>query len=204
MRSRGKLQRDRRQGDHNSVEGVAGNCSEHNFVKEDDSVQVDLRVLGVSQDVIYRDEGRLTKIQTLVDRLQDGSRTKSIMNDLKQDGLSNVFSEASRLEIKEMGNIELYELGETVRTNQCPTCLRRSKEGKVYCVGGGLMKSGSIIIGKPKMQQKMVRNENTQQSRKDGEMISFKSGSSTGTWMDSRVLHFLGLPQNSRNRVQGD
>ena len=50
--------------------------------------------------------GRITKIQTLVDKLQDGYRTKSIMNDLKQDGTSNVFSEASRHKIKEMGNIE--------------------------------------------------------------------------------------------------
>ena len=66
------------------------------------------------QDVIYQAEERITKRQTLVDRLQDGYRTKSIVNDLNQDGFSNVFSEASRRKIKEMGNIELYELGETV------------------------------------------------------------------------------------------
>ena len=46
-------------------------------------------------------------MQTLVDRLQDGYRTMSIMNDLKQDGTSNEFSEASRGKIKEMGNTEL-------------------------------------------------------------------------------------------------
>ena len=58
------------------------------------------------------------------------------MNDLKQEGVSNVFSEASKRAIKEMDNIELYELGETVRTTKCPTCLRHSKEGTVYCVSG--------------------------------------------------------------------
>ena len=56
--------------------------------------------------------------------------------DLKQEGVSNVFSEASKRAIKEMGNIELYELGETVRAAQCPTCLRHSKVGAVYCVCG--------------------------------------------------------------------
>ena len=100
LRSCGKLQRDRRDGDHNNVEGVAGNCSEHNVVKEDDSFHVDLRVHGVSQDVIYT---RIANIQTFVDRLQDGYRTKSTMNDLKQDGKSIVFSEPSRRKIKEEG-----------------------------------------------------------------------------------------------------
>ena len=44
-----------------------------------------------------------------------------------------MFSEASKRAIKEMGNLELYELGETVRTTQCLACLRHSKEGTVYC-----------------------------------------------------------------------
>ena len=79
---------------------------------------------------------RITKIQTLVDRLPDGYRTKSIMKDLKQEGISNVFSEASRRTIKEMGNIEFFELGETVRTTQCPSCIRYSKEGTAYCLFG--------------------------------------------------------------------
>ena len=32
-----------------------------------------------------------------------------------------------------MGNIELYELSETLRTTQCLACLRHSKEGTSYC-----------------------------------------------------------------------
>ena len=64
---------------------------------------------GVSQDVIYNAEGRRSKKQILVDMLQDSKRP-----------------------IKELCNVELYELGETVKT----TCLRHSKEGIVYCVCG--------------------------------------------------------------------
>ena len=66
-----------------SIQGVAGNCSEHNTAKEKNSFQVDLRVHGVSQDVNYKDKGRITKIQTLEDWLLDGSRSKSIQKDLK-------------------------------------------------------------------------------------------------------------------------
>ena len=57
----------------------------------------------------------MTKIETWVDRLQDGYR------------------EAPRRKIKEMGNIEFFELGETVRTTQCPSCLRFSEEWTVSC-----------------------------------------------------------------------
>ena len=44
------------------------------------------------------------------------------MNDLKQDGISNVFSGESRRLIKENGNIELNELGGTTREIQYPSC----------------------------------------------------------------------------------
>ena len=39
-------------------------------------------------------------------------------------GTYNEFSEASRRTIKELGNIELYELGEISKTVQCTTCLK--------------------------------------------------------------------------------
>ena len=35
----------------------------------------------------------MTEMQNLVDRLQDGYRDKSIIEDLKQEGVTNVFSE---------------------------------------------------------------------------------------------------------------
>ena len=44
-----------------------------------------------------------------------------------------MFNEESKRKLKEMGNIELYELGETVRTTQCPICLEHSKEGTKNC-----------------------------------------------------------------------
>ena len=121
--------------------GAAGKCNGtlseapclNNVAEEENSFQVDLRVHGVSQDDIYKDEERMTEMQNLVDRLQDGYRDKSIIKDLKQEGVSNVFSEESKRKLKEMSNIELYEHSETVRTTQCPTCLRHSKEGITYC-----------------------------------------------------------------------
>ena len=54
----------------------------------------------------------------------------------KKKGISNTSSDASRRTIKEMGNIEVCEPGETVKTTQCPSCFKYSKEGTVYCLCG--------------------------------------------------------------------
>ena len=125
---------------------LAGNCNHYNVVREKDSFQVDLRVHEVSQDVICKDEERMTKILTLVDKLQDVYRSNSIINDLKKKCKSNTFSEVSRCIIKEMINIELYELGETIRTIQCLSCLNYSKEGTVYCLCGERDVVGFIFV----------------------------------------------------------
>ena len=44
-------------------------------------------------------------------------------------GTSNEFSEASRRTNKELGMIELFNLGESSQTVQCTTCLKDSEEG---------------------------------------------------------------------------
>ena len=52
------------------------------------------------------------------------NHTKSIVDDLAKEGTSNVFSEASRRTIKELGNVELFELGEISKTVHGVACLR--------------------------------------------------------------------------------
>ena len=64
----------------------------------------------------------MTKVQTLIDELQDGYRTKSIINDSEKKGISNTFSEASRRTIKELGNIEFFELRD-FQNSSMPTVL---------------------------------------------------------------------------------
>ena len=118
-------------------ETACGTLSEapclNNAVKEESSFQVDLRVHGVSQHDIYKDEERITEMENLVNELQDGYSDKSIIEDLKQEGVSNAFSEAAKRKLKEMGNNELYELSETVRPTQCPMCLKHCRKGTIYC-----------------------------------------------------------------------
>ena len=92
------MQRDTHEGDYSIVQGVAGNCNGtlseapclNNHAKEENLVQVDLRVHGVSQDEIYKDVERMAEMQLLVDRLQEGHRDQSIIMYLKHEGVSNV------------------------------------------------------------------------------------------------------------------
>ena len=79
----------------------------------------------------------MTKIQTLVDQLQAGHQTKSIINDVVKKGICNTFSEASRRTIKELGSIALYELGEISKTvpgifkRRNILCLRQNETRKI-------------------------------------------------------------------------
>ena len=104
--SRGKLlARQSPKGVHSAVqkeprETAGGTLSEapslNHAAKEEGSFQVDLRVHGVSQDDTNKDEERMTEMRHVVDRLQDGYHDKSIIKDLQQEVVSNVFSEESK------------------------------------------------------------------------------------------------------------
>ena len=89
---------------------------------EETQFKVDLRTQRIPQDAVIEDRERRSKIQELVDKLPTGCQTESIIKDLRKTGKFNGFSEASRGTMKELGNIELYELGEISKTVQCQAC----------------------------------------------------------------------------------
>ena len=78
----------------------------------------------------------MSKIQELVDKLRTGYQTESIINYLGTTGKFNEFSEASTRTFRELGNIELYELGETSKTVQCQEGVKYALEGLLYCPCG--------------------------------------------------------------------
>ena len=84
--------------------------------------KIDLRIEGIPKDAVLEDQEGMSQIHEVGDKLRTGYQTESIINDLEKKGTSNMFSEASRRTIKELGNVELYELGEMSKTVQCATC----------------------------------------------------------------------------------
>ena len=56
-----------------------------------------------------------------------------MIEDLVKAEKSIKFIEESSRKIHELGNIELYELGQISRTVQCQACLKHIAEGLVFC-----------------------------------------------------------------------
>ena len=69
----------------------------------------------------------MKEINETLEKLKSGSRTKSIRDDLKKQG-DMIFSEESSRVINEMGNMELFELGQISKTTQCHSCLTHLPE----------------------------------------------------------------------------
>ena len=130
------LKRERHEGDDNRVKEVAGELQREQCWKRKGLVSSRSPSWSVTRRHPHGREADDQQVQTLVDKLQDEYRTNSMINDLEKNGTSNTFSEASRRTIKELGNIELNEFGDTFRTIQSPSCLRFSKAGTVYCLCG--------------------------------------------------------------------
>ena len=73
--------------------------------------EIDLRVEGVLEDVILKDEEQMKEVNEKLEKLKSGSFTKSFREDLKNEGGDMTFGEESRRVIFELGNVELFELG---------------------------------------------------------------------------------------------
>ena len=78
----------------------------------------------------------MSEIQELVGKLRTEHQTESIIADLDKKGKFNRFSEASKLTIRELGSIGVYELGEISKTVQCQACLKYALEGLHCCPRG--------------------------------------------------------------------
>ena len=98
------------------------------FFEEKPKFEIDLRVEGVSQDAILKDGEQMKEINKTLEKLKRGSCTKSIRDDLKKQG-DMIYSEESSRVIHEMGNMELFELGQISKTIQCHSCLKHLPEG---------------------------------------------------------------------------
>ena len=76
------------------------------------------------------------QIQEVAVKFRNCSRTKSILEDLGNPENSMTFSEESLRTIHEMGNIELYELGQISRTVQCQSCSKHIPKRLIFCACG--------------------------------------------------------------------
>ena len=95
---------------------------------------IDFRVPGLSHAVVK--EAAHLRVQELVKKVESHPHREALEADLQQNNVCNPFSNNSKAMVRELGNVELFELCETVPKVQCSHCLLYWNQGIVYCTCG--------------------------------------------------------------------
>ena len=99
-----------------------------------EEIDIDFRVPGLSHAVVKEREN--VRVQELVKKIESHPHREALHVDLQQDNVYNPFSNNSKAMIREMGNVELFELCETRPKVQCSQCLLYWNQGVIYCTCG--------------------------------------------------------------------
>ena len=99
---------------------------------------IDFRVSGLPHAVV-KQPGNF-RVRELVKKIESHPHRRALQADLQQNNAYNPFKEESQVMIREMGNVELFVLCETIPKVQCSECLLYWNQGIVYCTCGHLLK----------------------------------------------------------------
>ena len=88
------------------------------------------RVPGFSHAVVK--EAEHLRVQELVKKIENLPHREALQADLQQNNVYNPYSDESKAMIRELGNVELVELCETIPKVQCSHCLIDWNQGIVY------------------------------------------------------------------------
>ena len=99
-----------------------------------EELDIDFRVPGLSHAVVR--EAEHLRVRELVEKIESHPHREALQADLQQNTVYNPFNNNSKAMIREMGNVELFELCETIPIVQCSQCLLYWNQGIVYCTCG--------------------------------------------------------------------
>ena len=103
-----------------------------------EEIDIDFRVSGLPHAVVKQAEN--FRVRELVKKIESHPHREALQADLQQNNAYNPFSDESKAMIREMGNVELFELCETIPKVQCSECLLYWNQGIVYCTCGHLLR----------------------------------------------------------------
>ena len=99
-----------------------------------EEIDIDFRVSGLPHAVVKQAEN--FRVHELAKKIECHPHRQALQADLQQNNSYNPFSDKSKKMIKDMGNVELFELCETIPKVHCQECLLYWNQGIVYCTGG--------------------------------------------------------------------
>ena len=102
------------------------------------NLDIDFRVSGLPHAVVKQAEN--FRVRELVKKIESHPHREALQADLQQNNVYNPLSDDSKAMIGEMGNVELFELCETIPKVQCSECLLYWNQGIVCCTCGHLLK----------------------------------------------------------------
>ena len=103
-------------------------------VDQKEEHKIDFRVPGLSHSVVK--EAEHLRVQEFVQRIENHPHRATLQANLQQNNVYDPFSKNSKETIRELGNVELFELCETTPIVQCFQCLPYWNQGIVYCTCG--------------------------------------------------------------------
>ena len=77
-------------------------------------------------------QAQTSRVRELVKKIESHLHRQALQAVLQQSNFYNPFSEKSKMMIRDMGNVELFELCETIPKVQCLECLLCWNQGIVY------------------------------------------------------------------------
>ena len=103
-----------------------------------EEIDIDFRVSGLPHAVVKQAEN--FSVRELVKKIKSHPHRQALQTDLQQSDAYNPFSEKTKKMIQDMGNVELFELCETIPKVQCSKCLLYWKQGIVCCICGHILR----------------------------------------------------------------
>ena len=82
-----------------------------------EEIDIDFRVSGLPHAVVKQAEN--FRVRELVKKIESHPHREALQADLQQNNVHNPFSDGSKAMIRKMGNVELFELCETIPKVQC-------------------------------------------------------------------------------------
>ena len=102
-----------------------------------EEIDIDFRVSGLPHAVVKQAEN--FSVRELVKKIESHPHQQALQADLQQNNAYNPSSEKSKKMFRDMGNVEPFELCETIPKVQCSECLLYWNQGIVYCTCGHLL-----------------------------------------------------------------
>ena len=98
---------------------------------------IDFRVSGLPHAVVEQAEN--FSVRELVKKIESHPHREALQADLQQNNVYNPFSDNSKAMIREICNVELFELCETISKVKCSQCILYWNQGVIYCTCGHLL-----------------------------------------------------------------